>query len=728
MDDSLHAIDMYWRAANFTTVSLMYLKTGSRPDVSLTDSDMRMFVSGHWGTSPGINFIMAHLNRYITKYGRKVQLVIGPGHAGCALQANLLLEDVRGDCLQNGGESGKAEYTDEAVSVMRTEINPSYPGTIYDGGELGYSLSVAFGSVMDNPDLITVCIIGDGETETGALSSSWVCNYLAGNSAGKVLPVIHLNGYKMGGRSLLSYKSNEELICLFTGLGYDPIIVEAKHDAMFNALDRAESIYAGNQNHPLPLIVFRSPKGWTAPAYDGTDIEGRQHSHKNPLDSVPDRDKRRAYIQHWLDSYHPDELFDEQGQLVDDARAVIPPDTLKMGHSLHWYHRTGLTLPDVADYLLINHHGSYRNVKILEAYLADVIRHNASVFRVFSPDELTSNLLGGLLQREGDVIPKNGRVTEILNEHVCQGLMQGYTATGRQGVMISYEAFMPVITSMVSQYGKWLYQQRKVPWRRTMPSLNYILTSVCWANTYSHQNPEFINSLVSNHLDFVRIYLPPDANSLLLCLEQCLHSEGRINTVIASKQALPQWLECKDIQKGLEDGVVAWDWLPGSDMVHPDIVFVAAGDHMVEESLAAIEEVQKIYPNLVFSFLTVFELTSLGSPAIYPHAMSQKKFGDYFTQGVPAVFAFHGFPSAVKMLLFDRDVDDDFAIMGYINKSITSTNTLNKMILNQCSRYHIAMQALIFLHKNKKIKSLCFNDGMACFEEQIQRCLDEGVS
>ena len=623
MGDTLRGVDIYWRAANFTTVASMYLKNGANPVSKLMNSDLRMFVSGHWGTSPGINFIIAHLNLYITEYERKVQLVIGPGHAGSALLANYLLEEGNAVNFQKDGVSERGSCFDKTISVMRTEINPFYQGAIYDGGELGYSLSVSFGSVMDNPDLLTVCIIGDGEAETGALASSWACNNLIGNGSGKVLPVIHLNGYKMGGRSLLSYKSNDALIGIFKGMGYEPVIVEAEHDAMFNAMEYVENIYADNRSNTLPLIIFRSPKGWTAPAYNGTEIEGRQHSHKNPLDRLCDQNERRAYIRHWLDSYHPDELFDERGQLTAIAREIMPSDELKIGHSLSRYERAALSLPDVADYLLVNHHGNYRNVKILEAYFDHIIRKNASVFRIFSPDELTSNLLGGILQSEGDVVQIRNGVTEILNEHVCQGLMQGYTATGRHGVMISYEAFMPVIISMVSQYGKWLFQQGKVPWRRTMPSLNYVLTSVCWANTYSHQNPEFINSLISNHLDFIRIYFPPDANSLLRCMEKCLHSEGRINTVVASKQALPQWLECKDIQKGLEEGVVAWDWLAGSDTVHPDILFIATGDHMVSETLEAIEEVKKIYPSLTFRFLTVFELTSIGSPAIYAHAMSQ---------------------------------------------------------------------------------------------------------
>lgn len=731
MDSIIASIDAYWKAANFLTVSTMYLKDNMYIKKRLQNDDLKEFVSGHWGTSPGINFIYAHLNRYISEYRRKMQLVIGPGHAGCALLSNLKLER----CTHNvrfhlTSESGQYSF-EEQIREVRTEINPFYPGAIYDGGELGYSLSVSYGAIMDDPDLITVCIIGDGESETGTLSASWVCNNLVGVESGKVLPIIHLNSYKMGGRSLLSYKSDSEISSIFIGMGYDPIIIGNTHEEMYKALNLVEANHFSSQNDRAPLIIFRSPKGWTAPACNDVMIEGELISHKNPIAGIRDIKNKKEYIQLWLESYHPDDLFDNDGLLKLNARRIIPKEELKLGNSLLRYKKKILNLPDADDYLRKDTTGGYRNVAILENYFSDIIKKNPSSFRVVSPDELASNLLGGIKKKElmnkRNNQQRYNQVTEILNENICQGLMQGYIMTGRHCIMISYEAFMPIVISMVSQFAKWLFQSQQVHWRSEMSSINYLLTSLCWANTYSHQNPEFINSLLSNNFDFIRIYLPPDANSLLLCTESCLKSKGRINTIIATKQTMPQWLEQKHIEKGLKDGIVHWDWLPNGNLDDVDIVFVAAGDHPVCESLAGIDEVIEYYPDLKFRFLTVFELTSLGSPELYNHALSNRKFHDLFLHGIPIIFLFHGFPSAVKMLLFDRVESRNLRVLGYINKSFTSTNSLNKSILNECSRYHVALHAAEILFSSGKLDEEAFKSIKNRLMSKINTCLIEGM-
>lgn len=559
MEDILVKIDKYWRACNFLTVSNMYLKSNRFLTRELEDSDLKEFASGHWGTCPGINFIYAHLNRFINQYKRKTQLVIGPGHGGNALLANLQMEDSVSRSFVNIEISEDIKISKEFSSV-RTEVTPFCAGTIYDGGELGYSLPVAFGAVLDRPHNLCVCIIGDGEAETGTIAASWNCKELLNNKSGFVLPIIHLNGYRMGEPSLLASRSDKDILLMCEGMGYHPLIVKDSHEDMYRALDCIESIYKKIENgaqERWPILVLRTNKGWTAPDLDGIHIEGTLRAHKNPLRGM-DTGEQRRYLTCWLESYQPDELFID-GKLCEDALSIIPEPEYRLGNTLHRYQKKRLQLPNIDDFMLEHkrYESGYSNICILNAYMGDVIKKNPRIFRIFSPDELQSNLLGELKKTTFDLAEtnyENESVIEILNENVCQGLMQGYNLTGRNGIMVGYEAFMQIISSMVSQYAKWIFQSDKVEWRCKPASMTYLLTSLCWSNTYSHQNPEFINSLLNSEFPFVRIYMPVDANSLLACMEKCLKSEGNINAIIVSKQKMPQWLEPEKAKDSADAG------------------------------------------------------------------------------------------------------------------------------------------------------------------------------
>lgn len=696
----------------------MFLRDNVYLQRDLVINDIKRYVSGHWGTSPGINFLYAHLNRYITEYRRKTQLVIGSGHAAKALLSNLYLEGTL--CEYYPALNEKYErllnfiHMGKIAPGMRSEINPFYPGVIYDGGELGYSLPVAFGSVLDYPDLLTVCIIGDGEAETGTISASWNCKELMNTLSGFVLPIIHLNKYRMGDRSLLSYKSDEDLQSLFKGMGYLPKVITTNHTEMIEALnwvDRTHREIQGGKHNKWPILIFRSPKGWTAPENDIFKIEGTLRSHKNPLHDLYENHSAREYLKHWLMSYCPEELFERNGDPDSDILKIIPDEKYRLGNALKRYKRKQLYLPDIKNFALHQEAGDgFRNITVLLDYFSEILQQNSGTFRIMSPDELESNLLGGLREittanysDKAIAGSDNSGVMEILNENICQAWMQGYLMTGRNCVMISYEAFMPIITSMTSQYAKWLFQAEKIPWRKKTASLTYLLTSLCWSNTYSHQNPEFINNLLGHQHSYVRIYLPPDANSLLACMQLCLSSEGRINAIIVSKQVMPQWFDIETALSGLKQGVINWDWLDIENHQTPDIIFAAAGDFSIRETLAGIDEIRKYVPGLKVRFLSVVELTSIGPVSVYSHAMEMAEFSEFFLEDIPILFCFHGYASVIKMLLFDRITHQRLKVLGYNNQSITSANSLNKMILNGNSRYHIALEAVNMLYNDKRI-------------------------
>lgn len=708
MDDIINKVDSYWRAANYLTVANMFLNQNKFLTRTLNETDLKKFPDGHWGTCPGINFIYAHLNNYIQKYHRKIQLIIGPGHAGNALLANLQLEQAinsRTATLQVKLYNNM-EYTFQD-SFVRTEVNPFMPGTIYDGGELGYSLAVAIGAVMDAPNTLCVCIIGDGEAETGTLSASWMCcREFLNKSSGLILPILHLNEFKMGNKSILSTWNNEELNAYFGGMGYiTRIISDNYHSEMAISLDWVEKRYQEikeKKDSRLPLLILRSSKGWTAPAYGNLIIESTLIAHKNPLQSLNATEKKE-YLNKWLRSYHPENLFDSDGNPLNEVTSIIPDAKWRIGNSLSIYKREKLKMPYTIQYSIdIRNVKEYKNVYILKDYLKDLILLNNNSFRIVSPDELKSNLLDSLKS----IDKSNVRIMEILNENICQAWIQGYTLTGRNSLMISYEAFMPIISSMVSQYAKWLYQSSKVSWRMDLSSLTYLVTSLCWANTYSHQNPEFINSLLGQQYDFIRIYLPIDANSLLISMEESLSADNQINVIISTKQKMPQWMDGNTARDAVLKGFYVWNKYCSSNKIEPDIVIVSAGDYPMRECYKAIEEIKVLLPSIHIKFISILELTTIGSTLRYSHAIEQDEFNKLFSTNSPILFCYHGYSTAVQMLLYERSVADRITILGYENKSILSMNDVQKMALNGCSHYHI----LVNICKLLLLKGLISNE------------------
>lgn len=706
MDNNLYFknIDLYWRAANYLTVAFMYLKDNVFLQRPLMTDDLKEHPSGHWGTSPGINFIIAHLNYFISQTNKQVQLVIGPGHAGNSLFVNLLLEETLQDIypIRNKKEVlFDIDNIHKCLSEIRTEIGPFFPGTIYDGGELGYSLPVAFGSVIDSPDLLTVCIVGDGEFETGTISSSWRCKQYLDQTSGMVLPVIHLNGYRMGDKTILSQYNDQQIYLYFKSMGYEAKFVRMDHNEMFNALNWANKKYEqikNKESETWPVIILKSLKGYTAPNNNNVKIQGTLNSHKDPLRNMTKKDAVN-YLTFWLKSYHPEELFTENGLLKKDVSKIIPDNQRKLGRVLTNYDHKKLLLPATDKFSIdsLEDNKLYSNISILEKYLADIINQNSTDFMIVSPDELKSNLLGGLKTEANYKINCNtNRVFEILNENICQGCMQGYILSGRNCLMISYEAFMPIVSSMVSQFSKWIYQSQKTNWRKNVASLNYILTSLWESNAYSHQNPDFLNHLIDIQQEFIRIYMPIDANTLLACTEQCLSSENRINAIIATKQYMPQFLDIKSAINCVKNGYIEWELLSNPKR-NIDLIIVGAGDYPTRECHIATNLLKQYLPNINLKLLSILELTCLGNPFLYKHALNNNEFGNLFPKNIPVVFCFHGYPTAIKSLLFDRPLGPKFFVMGYNNQSTNSTNDLNKMILNGMSRYDIVLKACDFL-------------------------------
>lgn len=694
-------VDRYWRVANYLTVESMYLKNGCHKLDSIQPEDLRDFVSGHWGTCPGINFIYAHLCCYINKYCRDVHLVVGPGHAGNALMANYQIE------------SDATDIIDEDI-YWRTEINPSYPGVFYAGGELGYSLAISFGAVLDVSNRLCVCIIGDGEAETGTIAAAWRCKEFMDKNSGFVLPILHLNGYKMGGPALIAKQTDAEICEFFYSLGYEPIVVKGIHADMAAALDFAEQRYceiSEGVHNRWPAIILKTPKGWTAPDYLDIKIENSLKSHKDPLKGISLSHKAK-YISRWLKEYDQGDLFDSEGNISREITNFLPPreERLSTAHQRHC--RIPLKLPSILEYGIPNSDLSreHQNITVLKDYLSEVIRENTDTFRIVSPDELESNLLGTLSPNCFKTDSGN-RVLEILNENICQAWMQGYLQTGRNCLFISYESFMPIITSMIEQYAKWIYQTEKINWRYKAASATYILTSVCWENTYSHQNPSFLNTVLSSQYSFVRVFTPPDANSLLTTLETCLKSENKINIIITSKQRMPQWLDVQEAKQAIRNSIMYWD-IFSITKKSPDITVVSSGDYPTRECVEAIRLIKNFKFNVTIRLVFIFELTALGSRDVYPESLSEEEFCDVF--GVsPIVFSFHGYPSALKALLFERIMDRKIAILGYDNKSICSEDSVGKLIANKNSRFDIAIEICRFLFEDGKISIDAYNRAVA---------------
>lgn len=687
-----YSIDCYWRAANFLSLARIYLKSSAMLKRELSVSDFKERFVGHWGACPSINFIYAHLNYVIRLYNCKIQLILGTGHGGNALLANLYLEGTLKeyyDFFKDNEEDLDVFLNFESkVRGMRAEVNPCYPGTIYDGGELGYSLSVAYGSVMGNKEAITVCIIGDGEAETGSLAAAWNCYKCMNNNDGHVLPIINLNGFKMGSSSLLSRMTDNELKLLFRGLGFRPKIVKHNHVAMNRALVKAiESFNSHNKGKANPLIILKSPKGWTAPHGGEFEIEGHRNSHKIPIMDVKENTNSYDYIKKWLLSYKPNELFDANGTINCFVKSNIPKKELMMG--MMKYKKYNMFFPELNGITVDLANPLVGNISVLNDYLEKLYINNVNGFRIFSPDELESNRLGKL--------SNNCRVVEILNENICQGWMQGYNLTGRNSILISYEAFMPIISSMVSQYVKYLIQMKEIEWRVVKPSMNYLLTSVCWENTYSHQNPGFINSLIILESDCVNVYYPIDAYTLLTCIDKVLKSEEAVNVITVSKYESRQHLSLNEATVAVNKGYYMWQY--GENEI--DIVYITIGDICLNEMVKTVQYINNVFPSLRFRMVSIIDFTKFIKRR--ENKIKEDEILDIFLPEKPRIFIYHGYPSTIYSL-DERVVGQKATILGYCNRSIAAGNKLSKMHSNGCSRYEILYETNNIL-KNEQIIS-----------------------
>jgi xylulose-5-phosphate/fructose-6-phosphate phosphoketolase len=741
--ERLQRLHAYWRAANYLGAAQLYLKENPLLQEPLAPEHIKPRLLGHWGTQPGLNLVYAHLNRLIQDTDTSVLLIVGPGHGAPAILANLYLEGTLGeyypDLTFDVAGLRRLERQFSWPYGMPSHLFPGTPGMIHEGGELGYSLSHAYGAALDNPDLIVACVVGDGEAETGPLAAAWHSNkYLDPSTSGAVLPILHLNGYKLSGPTLLGRMTDTELEHLFTGYGYQVRMVagddpESVHPDMWEAMD-----WAYNQIHAIqekarvaetparpawPMIILRTPKGWTGPkSLDGVPIEGTFHAHQVPIMDPATNPDHLKVLEAWLRSYRPQELFDPDGRPMPEVTAICPDGDLRIGMSPHangGQLLVPLHLPDYTEYAVAVPAPSQvkaEGTRNLSKYLRDVFRANEDTqnFRFFCPDETTSNRMEHLFEaterafmwslvKTDEYLSRGGRVMEILSEHTCQGWLEGYLLTGRHGLFACYEAFIPIIDSMLNQYAKWLKVSQEIPWRKPLASLNYLLTSHVWRqdhNGYTHQVPSFINNVANKKASVARIYLPPDANCLLSVVDHCLSSRGYVNLIVASKQMIPQWLDMDAAQEHCARGASVWDWA-SNDGGDPDLVLAAAGDVPTEEIVAAAWLLRRELPELRVRVVNVVDLFTLVSHHDHPHGLDDAAFVDMFTEDRPVIFAFHGYPRLIHELIYHRPNPSRFHVHGYIEEGRTTT-PFDMLVLNQMSRYHLAIAAL---HRASRLRS-----------------------
>ncbi|HLX42435.1 MAG TPA: phosphoketolase family protein [Bryobacteraceae bacterium] len=731
-DDEIHKINAYWRAANYLSVGQIYLYDNPLLTEPLRLDHVKPRLLGHWGTTPGLNFIYVHCNRLIKKLDLNMIYICGPGHGGPGMVANTYLEGTYSELFPN--------ITQDAEGMKRLFKQFSFPGgipshaaaqtpgSIHEGGELGYSLLHAYGAVFDNPDLLACCVIGDGEAETGALATSWHSNkFLNPARDGAVIPILHLNGYKIAGPTVLARIPKPELADLLRGYGYDPTFVEghdpepmhrAMAEALENVVTRIQTIQKdardnGFKKRPQwPMIVLISPKGWTGPkVVDGVQVEGTFRAHQVPLDQLATKPGHLKMLEDWMKSYGPDQLFDEHGRLVPEIAELAPKGDRRMGANPNangGLLLKDLRLPDFRKYAL---HVAKPGTSVGEAtrvmgqLLRDVMKSNqdAANFRVFGPDETASNRLGALFEvtsREStaeilpndDHISPDGRVLEVLSEHMCEGWLEGYLLTGRHGVFNCYEAFIHIIDSMFNQHAKWLKESRCIPWRRPIASLNYLLTSHVWRqdhNGFSHQDPGFIDLVVNKKADVVRVYLPPDANCLLSVTDHCLRSHNYINVIVAGKQPALQYLDMESAIKHCTAGIGIWDWASNDQGADPDVVMACCGDIPTLETLAAIDLLRKNFPDLKIRVVNIVDLMTLQPKSEHPHGLSDADFDSLFTANKPIVFAFHGYPWLIHRLTYRRNNHDNLHVRGYKEEG-TTTTPFDMTVLNDIDRFHLA--------------------------------------
>ncbi|HAT8564393.1 TPA: phosphoketolase [Legionella pneumophila] len=728
MKHIIESIQQYVRAANFLSAAQIYLIDNFLLEQKLTFADIKPRLLGHWGTCPGINFIYAHLNYLIKKHKSSILFVLGPGHGFAALQANLFIEGTLKKYYP------EANHTEQGIAYLirnfcwpygfPSHSNPGTPGVILEGGELGYSLSTAYGAALDNPELIVACVIGDGEAETGPTATAWHLNkFIDPATNGAVLPILHLNGYKISGPTIFGRMNNKELKALFYGYGYQPFIVEGQniHEKMIGALEQSHQIIRSIQEATrngnkksiprFPMLILKTPKGWTGiKTLHGQKIEGNYLSHQVVVTNAKTDPTELSALERWLKSYQFETLFNKDKGFNHTICSLIPENTLLMGDNRHAFGGKPLvkklmlpTIEHIAEDATIPGTIGSSSMKSAGVYLNELCKLNAKNrnFRLFSPDETYSNKLDKVFEtttRANVQVKKawdkdiswDGRVIEMLSEHSLQGLMQGYVLTGRHALFASYEAFIQIVSSMTDQYMKFLQIAREIPWRGEIPSLNYILTSSGWRqehNGFSHQNPGFISNLLQKHGCFTRVFFPPDATSMLVVLERCLTSHNEVNVIVAGKTLEPRWLTPELARKELEQGLMIWDF---ASAPNPDIVLAAAGDYLTKEALAAISLIKKDAPSIKLRFVNILELTALGF-GNSDCSFSKERFNQYFTENKSVIFNFHGYPSVLQELLFTLGDTQRFFIHGYVENGSTTT-PFDMHIRNRTSRWHLAKQ------------------------------------
>ncbi|BAZ39135.1 putative phosphoketolase [Calothrix sp. NIES-4101] len=735
-DEELRKINAYWRAANYLSVGQIYLLDNPLLREPLKLEHVKPRLLGHWGTTPGLNFIYVHLNRIIKKYDQSTIYIAGPGHGGPGLVANTYLEGTYSEYYPNISQDTQGmQLLFKQFSFpggIPSHVAPETPGSIHEGGELGYALSHAYGAAFDNPDLLVACVVGDGEAETGALAASWHSNkFLNPVHDGAVLPILHLNGYKIANPTVLARLSDEELESLFIGYGYKPYFVEGSdpatmHQLMAATLDtvteeirgiqREARVHGFSERPRYPMIILRSPKGWTGPKeVDGKKTEDYWRSHQVPFGEIASKPEHLQLLEQWMKSYQPEELFDSHGKLLPELAELAPQGQRRMGDNPH---ANGgvllreLRMPEFAQYGVdVAKPGSVvaEATKVTGKFLRDVMKLNleSKNFRIFGPDETASNRLDAVFEvtdktwdskllPEDDHLSADGRVMEILSEHTCQGWLEGYLLTGRHGFFSCYEAFIHIIDSMFNQHAKWLKTTLDIPWRRQIGSLNYLLTSHVWRqdhNGFSHQDPGFIDHVMNKKSEIVRVYLPPDANTLLSVTDHCLRSRHYVNVIVAGKQPALQYLDMDAAIKHCSKGLGIWEWASNDIGGEPDVVMACAGDVPTLETLAAVDILRSHVPSLKVRVVNIVDLMKLQPPTEHPHGLSDQDFDSIFTTNKPIIFAYHGYPWLIHRLTYRRTNHKNLHVRGYKEEG-TTTTPFDMVVLNDLDRFHLAMDVI----------------------------------
>ena len=756
--DLVAKMDAYWRAANYLSVGQIYLKDNPLLERPLTLDDVKPRLLGHWGTTPGLNFLYVHWNRLIRERGLNMIYLIGPGHGGPGLVANTYLEGSYSEIyphIEQNADGMKRLFRQFSWPYgVPSHVAPETPGSIHEGGELGYSLVHAYGAAFDNPDLIVACVVGDGEAETGPLATSWHSNkFLNPATDGAVLPILHLNGYKIANPTVLARIPHTELEELMRGNGYEPFTLEGDDPAIMHQqaaavfdtmLDRIAAIQKaareeGSTARPAwPMLIMRTPKGWTGPKFvDGKPVENTWRAHQVPLDGVRTNPEHLRQLDEWMRSYKPEELFDEKGKFRAELAEIAPRGRQRMGMNAHA--NGGLLLeplkvPNFRDFAVkIEGRGQhdFESTRILGHMLHAVMQANMDTknFRVFGPDETASNRIGEVEVGTGKAwmaqtlpvdedLSQTGRVMEVLSEHMCQGWLEGYLLTGRHGFFSCYEAFIHIVDSMVNQHAKWLKTTREIPWRKPIASLNYLLTSLVWRqdhNGFSHQDPGFIDHLLNKKADVVRIYLPPDANTLLSVSDHCLRSRHYINLIVAGKQPAPQWLTIDEAVAHCTTGLGTWQWA-SNDEGGPEVVMACCGDVPTMEALAAVSLLRARIPDLRIRVVNVVDLMALQPTSEHPHGLPDEEFDQLFPVGVPVIFAFHGYPWVIHRLTYRRHNHDSIHVRGYKEEG-TTTTPFDMCVLNNIDRFQLTLDAI---RRVARLKSQVAA-AEQWYSEQIQR-------